>query len=127
MPLDSGTLTAWRGANTAEAGKMPALKYTQIWGSYYEDRTVGIQRYYTAMQHDSRVDAMVRVQRTYELQPASDRIVLSPYSHEDGSAYRIIQLQQVLDDDGLPVTDLTLERDDGIDAGQLQTGAGGAY
>ena len=127
MPLDSGTLTAWRGTNMAEAGGMPALRYTQIWGSYYEDRTVGIQRYYTAMQHDSRVDAMVRVQRTYELRPASDRIVLSPYSHEDGSAYRIIQLQQVLDVDGLPVTDLTLERDDGIDAGQLQTGAGGAY
>ena len=126
MPLDSGTLTAWRGANTAEAGKMPVLSYAQFWGSYYEDRTVGIQRYYTAMQHDSRVDAMVRVQRTYELQPASDRIVLSPYSHEDGSAYRIIQLQQVLDDDGLPVTDLTLERDDGIDAGQLETGAGGS-
>ena len=69
---------------------------------------------------------MARVQRTYELRPASDRIVLSPFSHEDGRVYRIIQLQQVLDDDGLPVTDLTLERDDGIDAGQLETGTGGA-
>lgn len=125
--LDSGTLTVWRGTNTSPAGSMPVLKYAQIWGSYYADRTIGIQRYYTAMQHDSRVDAMVRVQRTYELWPASDRIVLSPFSHEDGSVYRIIQLQQVLDVDGLPVTDLTLERDDAIDAGQLQTGAGGAY
>ena len=104
---------------------MPVLKYAQIWGSYYADRTIGIQRYYTAMQHDNRVDAMVRVQRTYELKPADDRIILSPYSHVDGNAYRIIQLQQVLDDDGLPVTDLTLERDDAIDAGQLATGAGG--
>lgn len=124
MPLDSGTLTAWRGSNTAPAGSMPNITYQQIWVSYYEDRTVGIQRYFTAMQHDSRVDAMVRVQRTYELQAAGDRVVLSPYSHEDGNAYRIIQLQQVLDDDGLPVTDLTLERDDGIDAGQLETSAG---
>ena len=104
---------------------MPVLKYAQIWGSYYADRTIGIQRYYTAMQHDNRVDAMVRVQRTYELKPADDRIILSPYSHVDGNAYRIIQLQQVLDDDGLPVTALTLERDDAIDAGQLTTGAGG--
>lgn len=102
---------------------MPVLKYTQIWGSYYEDRTVGIQRYYTAMQHDSRVDAMVRVNRTYEVQPAGDRVVLSPFSHEDGSAYRIIQIQQVLDDDGLPATDLTLERDDRIDARSLEAGA----
>lgn len=109
------------------AGTMPVLKYKQIWGSYYEDRTIGIQRYYTAMQHDNRVDAMVRVQRTYELAPADDRVILSPYSHQDGNAYRIIQLQQVLDDDGLPVTDLTLERDDGIDAGQLTASAGGSH
>ena len=110
MPLDSGTLTVWRGSNTAQAGDMPALAYVQIWGSYYEDRTIGIQRYYTAMQHDS---------------PSTDRVVLAPFSHQDGNAYRILQVQQVLDDDGLPVTDLTLERDDGIDAGQLTTGAGG--
>ena len=108
------------------AGSMPVLKYAQIWGSYYADRTIGIQRYYTAMQHDNRVDAMVRVQRTYELKPADDRIILSPYSHEDGNAYRIIQLQQVLDDDGLPVTDLTLERDDRIDARSLEASALGA-
>ena len=75
------------------------------------------------MQHDSRVDAMVRVNRTYEVRPADDRVVLSPFSHADGSAYRIIQLQQVLDDDGLPVTDLTLERDDRIDARSLEAGA----
>ena len=125
--LDSGTLTVWRGTNTSPAGSMPVLKYAQIWGSYYADRTIGIQRYYTAMQHDNRVDAMVRVQRTYELAPADDRVILSPYSHQDGNAYRIIQLQQVLDDDGLPVTDLTLERDDGIDAGQLTASAGGSH
>ena len=124
--LDSGTLTVWRGTNTSPAGSMPVLKYAQIWGSYYADRTIGIQRYYTAMQHDNRVDAMVRVQRTYELKPADDRIILSPYSHEDGNAYRIIQLQQVLDDDGLPVTDLTLERDDRIDARSLEASALGA-
>ena len=124
--LDSGTLTVWRGTNMSPAGSMPVLKYAQIWGSYYADRTIGIQRYYTAMQHDNRVDAMVRVQRTYELKPADDRIILSPYSHEDGNAYRIIQLQQVLDDDGLPVTDLTLERDDRIDARSLEASALGA-
>ena len=125
--FDSGTLTVWRGTNTSPAGSMPVLKYEQIWGSYYADRTIGIQRYYTAMQHDNRVDAMVRVQRTYELKPADDRIILSPYSHEDGNAYRIIQLQQVLDDDGLPVTDLSLERDDGIDPGQLTASSAGAH
>lgn len=62
---------------------------------------------------------MVRVQRTYEIKPAEDRIILEPYDHKDGNAYRVTQKQDVIDDDGLPATDLTLERDDGLDAGKI--------
>ena len=42
MPLDSGILTVWRGTNTAPAGGMPVMTYKQIWGAYYQDRTIGI-------------------------------------------------------------------------------------
>ena len=127
MPLDSGELTVWRGTNTAPAGGMPQMTYTQIWGSYYEDRTVGIQRWYTAQQHGDRPDLLVRVHRTWALRTATDRVTLAPYGWEDeGGAYRIVQIQQVTDDNGLPATDLTLERDDGINAGELTGGAGGA-
>ena len=128
MPLDSGELTVWRGANTAPSGGMPVMAYTQIWGSYYQDRTVGVQRWYTAQQHGDRPDMVVRVQRTWALSPAADRVTLAPFGWRDGSpgAYKIVQVQQTTDDDGLPVTDLTLERDDGIDAGKIAAGAGGA-
>ena len=87
--LDSGVLTAWRGANKAPAGGMPVMEYEQVWGSYYENRTIGVTRYYTAQQHGDR------------------------------NAYRVTQKQDVIDDDGLPATDLTLERDDGLDAGKI--------
>ena len=99
--------------------------YTKTWGSYYESRTVGVNRYYTAQQFGDRADVLVRVPRTYLIGPAEDRITLSPYSHEDGNAYRITQKQDVLDDDGLPATDLTLERDDGLDAERIAGSAGG--
>ena len=122
--LDSGELTVWRGANGSLPGEMPVLTYTQIWGSYYQDRTVGVTRYYTAQQNGDRVDAVVRVMRTYEVSPAEDRVILQPYTHQDGSAYRITQKQDVLDENGLPVTDLTLERDEGIDAGTILASAG---
>ena len=124
--LDSGELTVWRGANTAPSGGMPVMAYTQIWGSYYQARTIGVNRYYTAQQHGDRADVMVRVHRTYDVNPATDKVILSPYDHKDGNAYRITQKQDVEDDNGLPATDLTLERDEGIDAGAITGSAGGA-
>ena len=127
MPLDSGILTVWRGTNTAPAGGMPDMTYKQIWGAYYQDRTIGIQRWYTAQQHGDRPDFLVRVPRTWELSTATDRVLLEPFGWQDnGGAYRIVQIQQVMDEADLPVTDLTLERDDGIDAGTITGRSGGA-
>ena len=70
---------------------------------------------------------VVRVQRTWELSPATDRVILQPFGWQDNNpgAYKIVQVQQVADEDGLPATDLTLERDDGIDAGAITGSAGG--
>ena len=101
------------------------MSYTQIWSSFYQARTIGVTRYYTAQQHGDRADVMVRVHRTYAVNPATDKVILNPYDHEDGSAYRITQKQDVEDDNGLPATDLTLERDEGIDAATITGGAGG--
>lgn len=123
--LDSGELTVWRGENISPPGGMPVLQYRQVWASYYENRTIGVSRYYTAQQYGDRADVMVRVHRTYTVNPATDKVILNPYDHEDGSAYRITQKQDVEDENGLPATDLTLERDEGIDAGTITGGAGG--
>ena len=125
MPLDSGILTVWRGTNTAPAGGMPLMKYEKIWGSYYGDMTIGVTRWYTAQQHGDRPDYLVRVQRVYTLKTGTDKIILQPFGWQDnGGAYRIVQIQQVMDDDDLPATDLTLERDDGIDVGDITGSAG---
>ena len=124
--LDSGTLTVWRGTNTSPAGSMPVLTYTQIWGSYYADMTIGVTRWYTAQQHGDRPDYLVQVQRVYTLRAGTDKVLLNPFAWQDtGGAYKIVQIQQVIDDDGLPKTNLTLERDDGIDAGEITGSVGG--
>ena len=45
---------------------------------------------------------------------------LKPYSHEmDGEIFAVYQVQQVEDDDGLPATDVSLERFGGADAGKI--------
>lgn len=112
MRLDSGTLTAWRGANEAPPGGMPDMEYKEIWGSYYGAKTVGVTRFYTAKQYGDGVDMVVQVQRTYDLQASTDMIVLSPFTHKEQKAYRIVQIQQVVDEDGNQRTDLALERTD---------------
>lgn len=101
------------------------MKYEKIWGSYYGDMTIGVTRWYTAQQHGDRPDYLVRVQRVYTLKTGTDKIILQPFGWQDnGGAYRIVQIQQVMDDDDLPATDLTLERDDGIDVGDITGSAG---
>lgn len=107
---DSGTLSLQRGVNTAPPGDAPVLELTEVWGSYYEARTVGVQRYYTAMEHAARADAVVRVPSYYDIAPDTDRVVLSPVAYQDTGLYKVLQVQQVLDDNGLPATDITLER-----------------
>lgn len=121
--LDSGELTVWRGENISPPGGMPVLQYRQVWASYYENRTIGVTRHYTAQQHGDRADVVARVQRTYVINPAEDKVILHPYDHEDGNAYKVTQKQDITDENGLLMTDLTLEREDGIDAGTITANA----
>lgn len=123
MVLDSGMLTVWRGENASPPGGMPKPSYTRIWASYYGEKTVGVTRWYTAQQHGDHPDLLVEVQRTWELRVGTDRVVLFPAAYEDRGSYKITQVQQVTDENGLPMTDLTLERDDGIDAADITGGA----
>ena len=112
---DSGTLSLQRGVNTAPPGGAPVMELTEVWGSYYEARTVGVQRYYTAMEHAARADAVVRVPRYYGISPDTDRITLTPVDYQDTGVYKVLQVQQILDEDGLPATDITLERTGELD------------
>ena len=117
--LDAGVLTVWRGANTAPPGSMPAMQYTQVYQGAYGEKTVGITRWYTGQQHGDRPDMVVQIQRTYGLRVGTDLVTLAPYTHQDAGPYKINQIQQVVNAEDLPMTDLTLQREDGIDANDL--------
>lgn len=118
-PLDSGVLTIWRGENISPAGGMPVMQYKTIYQGYYAEKTVGIARWYTGQQHGDRPDIVVQIQRTYGLKAGTDRVTLAPFACQDTGSYKIDQIQQVVTNENLPMTDLTLERDDGIDADKL--------
>lgn len=109
MLLGDGIVTIYRQEDTAQPGEMPEYAWTQVWQFFFGEKTVGVNRYYTAMAHDDRTDMLIEVQRTRELSPATDRAEIG------GAYYRITQVQQVTDDDGLPMTDLALERVNGLE------------
>ena len=116
MRLDSGIATIWRAELTSSPGEMPRESFTQeYFKSYYGDKTVGFARYWTAKAHDSQATFLVEIQRNAGITTA-DRCQLAPYLDlEVAGYYKILQVQHLEDDNGLPVTDLTLERIDCID------------
>lgn len=116
MLRDSGVAVIWGPHNTAAPGDKPKLTYTEYLGAhYYGEKTVGISRYYTAKAHNDRADLLIQIDRLPQISTAH-RCQLSPSGYVPDSAwYRILQVQHLLDEDGLPVTDLTLERIDAHD------------
>lgn len=115
---DSGTITVRRGVDVTPPGGMPEIDYRVVWSSYYSERTVGISRWANAQQYDARADLLIRVPRIYALNAESDIVRLSPYSHKDDRKYLIIQIQHVIDENGLPATDLTLQMTE-VDDGEI--------
>lgn len=105
--MDAGVLTLCELVNTADAGRMPVQKLNAVACGYYEDRLVGYNRYFAAAGVNEQVDLMTRVWRM-PCARAGMYAVLS--CGENDGQYRIVQVQHLLNDDGLKITDLTLQR-----------------
>lgn len=107
MILDRGIASFYHAAEQVPGG-MPSSDGTLFLRAWYGERTVGIQRYYTARQYDDRADLLIRI-----LRPAAgaafapdDYAVLA-----DNKRYRVLQVQFLRDEDaGCEVCDVTLER-----------------
>ena len=52
---------------------------------------------------------LIEVQQNRSISAATDKAEI------DGVYYRIVQVQQVIDEDGIPMTDLALERVEGLE------------
>jgi cellobiose phosphorylase len=102
--FNDGVVNIYSVANIADAGKMPEEGITiKVSALHYEERTVGMSRFYTAMQNQAKVEQMLRVPR---IDSVSSQDVAIP---NDGNQYKIIQVQYPKDVEP-PVMDLSLER-----------------
>ncbi len=112
----AGTVAIYKKRETAGAGLMPAPKWDVLRCQYYYSAlTVGVTRYWTARGNNDQVDLLIRTERDASIS-TRDRAVLTPFTGETvGGWYKILQVQHTTDDDGLLVTDLSLERIDELD------------
>ena len=115
---DAGVVTICRLVNTSGSGDMPKdvlepLKddNDEILTWQFEERTIGYGRQYNAKSVMERVDMLIRIWRC----PVRIGMyaVLTDYEGQEnpeGDQYRIDNVQNMVDRDGLKVTDLTLYR-----------------
>lgn len=90
--FNDGELTVYRVTDEAKPGYLPEEKLTKIVSLPYEQRKVGLYRYYQARQDQSRIQRVLRVP-----QPAQEITNLNKVITEDGREYRIDLVQTVPD------------------------------
>ena len=99
--FNDGVVTIYTVDNTAEPGYKPVEGLKKKISLRYEERRLGIQRYYNAQQNQMQVERVLRV-------PKAGRITSQDVAiTEDGEQYRIDLIQKA--DDVYPsALDLTL-------------------
>lgn len=102
MTFDDGILTVYRPQNTAGPGDKPVPGLTFRGRYYYGISSLGVTRYYAAMQAGQDVSAVVAVPGWNDI-VTNDVIVL-----DDGRKYRAEMVQPETDEFGLRITRVTL-------------------
>ena len=101
--FNDGLVQVFSIVNGAEAGDKPIELLRRKCRLRYKERTVGMGRFYTALQAQARIDRLLRCQR---IEGVSTLDIAIP---NDNAQYRIVQVQYP-EDVVPPVMDLTLER-----------------
>lgn len=101
--FNDGVLHIYSVENVAESGNMPkdGLK-AKVKNIRYAERTVGMGRYWTAMQEHVQITRLIRAQKIENVN-VHDVVVIK------GKQYKIVQIQYV-QDTSPPCMDLSLER-----------------
>lgn len=104
MTFDDGILSICRTVDTAKPGMKPEIRLERKEQYYFGFDNIGIARYYTAMQANQQISAVVNIPDWGDISTL-DICVL-----EDGRQYKVAMCQPTTDENGLRITKLSLER-----------------
>lgn len=105
--MDAGHIAVCDLINTGEEGQMPVEMLEIVTEADFEERVIGLTRQYAAKGVNEHIDLLARIWRDGSVRIGMYGVVTD--SEYDGQ-YRITNVQHLLDDDGLKVTDITCER-----------------
>lgn len=123
MTFDDGKLEIYRTVNAADPGEKPRmeLRYQSSHAFGYE--TVGISRYYTALQAKEKIEEVVHIWR--------DRTIhTDDVCRIEGASFRCAMVQHVLDENGSRSRGCPWkgwEKDDRTGSGQGKRGTSGGH
>lgn len=108
MTYDDGVVLICDLDNIAIPPAMPVHRLAAKSQHFYAERTVGYNRQYAAMGVNEYVDMLIRVWMDRSIHVGQYAVL------EDGSQYRIANIAQIVDEDGLRATEITLRRMDDL-------------
>lgn len=115
QPFTSGIVTIYGEQNVAEPGYLPQVQLTEKVTLRYEERSLGLQRYFNAQQNQIQIERVIRCPRRPGI---TNQDVAET---EDGARYRINMVQGVMDVYP-PCMDLTLARYEQVSDGEAEGG-----
>lgn len=104
QPFGSGVVKIYSVADYAAGGLMPSPALDKLKVELrYDERGLGLRRYFTALENNVQVDRVIRVPAAVDISPQDAAVT------EDGTQYRIDLVQRTV---GVypPSLDLTLTR-----------------
>lgn len=105
--FNDGLASIYKVGDTASPGDMPKEGLIFKQALRYEERTVGMGRYYAALQNSIKVDFVIRCPEVRGLSEKATDILVAVLI--DGQQYKVMQIQYI-EDAQPPSMDLTLER-----------------
>lgn len=104
MTYDDGVLTVYAMNNSAANGEKPKYTLSVKSQHFFRFDTLGINRYYTALQANQQIEAVVEIPMWHDVS-VHDVVML-----ENGLQYRVQMVQPTFDEDNLRIMKLSLER-----------------
>lgn len=115
QPFTSGIVTIYGEKNIALPGYLPQVQLAEKAILRYEERSLGLQRYFNAQQNQIQIERVIRCPRRPGI---TNQDVAKT---EDGTRYRINMVQAVMDVYP-PCMDLTLARYEQVPDGEAEGG-----
>ena len=103
MTFDDGIVNIYTVANTAAAGDKPVRGLQFLEAFHFGYDTLGINRYYTALQAHQQIEAVINI-------PGFNAVRVESVAVINGEQYTVQMVQHMNDEDGLRFTRLSLER-----------------